>query len=437
MDTAASTPLTGVNEPAPFFIPATTSLQERRLRTLKHGDSFAVFDANGDALAGPGRPEGLYARDTRHLSHFYLMIEGTRPLLLSSTLRDDNATLTCDLTNPDLHDASGALVLEHDLIHIRRSRFLWQETCYERLTVRCFDTVPRRVRLRLAYASDFADLFEVRGTTRPRRGTVHAPKVWADGVTLSYTGLDDVLRTTALSFEPAPAICDPDAAVFDLAIEPGRQHSIFIAIQCGSVGTRPAKARRGFVVGARDAHRALRLSCSGAVSISTSNMLFDEALRRSRSDLYMLITQTEHGPYPYAGIPWFSTVFGRDALITALQTLWLDPSIARGVLRYLAANQATMTDAAADAEPGKILHEVRQGEMARARRGAVPPLLRQRRFDALVRDAGRRLSRAHRRRSHPRAAAAQHRGGAALDGSRKAIATAMASSNMAAGRTAG
>jgi glycogen debranching enzyme len=370
MDTAASPPLTGVNEPAPFFIPATTSLQERRLRTLKHGDSFAVFDANGDALAGTGRPEGLYARDTRHLSHFYLTIEGTRPLLLSSTLRDDNATLTCDLTNPDLHDASGALVLEHDLIHIRRSRFLWQETCYERLTVRCFDTVPRRVRLRLAYASDFADLFEVRGTTRPRRGTVHAPKAWGDGVTLSYTGLDDVLRTTTLSFEPAPATCDPDAAVFDLAMEPRRQHSIFIAIQCGSAGARPGKARRGFVVGARDAHRALRLSCSGAVSISTSNMLFDEALRRSRSDLYMLITQTEHGPYPYAGIPWFSTVFGRDALITALQTLWLDPSIACGVLRYLAANQATTTDAAADAEPGKILHEVRQGEMAQL--GEVP-----------------------------------------------------------------
>jgi glycogen debranching enzyme len=368
-------PLTGSAEPAPepspFFVAAITSLQERRPRTLKHGDCFAVFDPTGDAVAGPDSPEGLYVRDTRYLSTFLLTIEGKRPLLLSSTLRDDNATLTCDLTNPDLHDGAGAVILEHDLIHIRRSRYLWKESCFERLTVRSFDTEPRRVRLRLAYGSDFADLFEVRGTVRERRGSIHAPQTWDNGVSLSYTGLDGALRTTTLSFEPAPSICDPKAAVFDLVLEPCLQQSIFIVIQSGSATARPAQgARRSVVVGARDAHRALRASSSGAASISTSNMLFDEAMRRSRSDLYMLITETPQGPYPYAGIPWFSTVFGRDALITALQTLWLDPSIARGVLGYLAANQATAIDPAADAEPGKILHEVRHGEMAEL--GEVP-----------------------------------------------------------------
>src|SRR3954451_6414684 len=107
---------------AQFYIPATASLQERRPRTLKHGDAFAVFDHNGDALSGPGSPEGFFHRDTRHLSHLYLTIEGARPMLLSSTLRDDddNATLTCDLTNPDIYDGSGRLALRHDLIHIRR-----------------------------------------------------------------------------------------------------------------------------------------------------------------------------------------------------------------------------------------------------------------------------------------------------------------------------
>jgi glycogen debranching enzyme len=363
------------SELAQFFIPASISLQERRPRTLKYGDAFAVFDPNGDALAGPGSPEGFYAYDTRYLSHFYLTLEGTRPMLLSSTLRDDNATLTCDLTNPDLRDAGGTIILEHDLIHIRRSRFLWKDGCYERLLLRCFDTQPQRVRLRLAYASDFADLFEVRGTTRVRRGTIHPPKSWSDGVTLSYTGLDGVLRTTSLSFDPAPAACGPEAAVFDLTVEPGHPQPVFIAIRCGSAsgGTGAGTgsgARRAFIVGARDARRALRAASAQAVSISTSNTLFNEALRRSRSDLYMLVTETDQGPYPYAGIPWFSTVFGRDALITALQTLWLDPSIARGVLGYLAANQATKTDPAADAEPGKILHEVRQGEMAEL--GEVP-----------------------------------------------------------------
>jgi outer membrane autotransporter protein len=119
----------GTSPLAQFFIPATTSLQERRPRTLKHGDTFAVFDHNGDALSGPGSPEGLFHRDTRHLSHLYLTIAGTRPMLLSSTLRDDNATLTCDLTNPDIYDSNGRLSLPHDLVHIRRSRLLWNATC--------------------------------------------------------------------------------------------------------------------------------------------------------------------------------------------------------------------------------------------------------------------------------------------------------------------
>ena len=167
-----------------FFIPAATSLQERRTRTLKHGDSFGVFDPNGDSVAGPGSPEGLYHRDTRHLSHFLITIDGQRPMLLSSTLRDDNAMLTCDLTNPDLYDATGGLVLEHDLVHLRRMRFLWQAACHERLAVRHFGSAPQRLRLGLSFAADFADLFEVRGTRRERHGLRHAGTVSGDAVTL-------------------------------------------------------------------------------------------------------------------------------------------------------------------------------------------------------------------------------------------------------------
>ena len=134
--------------PAQFSIPAVASLQEQRSRTLKHGDTFAVFDLHGDALSGPGSPEGLFHRDTRYLSRLYLTVQGQRPLLLSSTLGDDNAMLICDLTNPDLFDPEGALVLEHDLLHVRRSRFLWNGACYERVAVRNFHDRPQRVRSR-------------------------------------------------------------------------------------------------------------------------------------------------------------------------------------------------------------------------------------------------------------------------------------------------
>ncbi|CDZ49710.1 amylo-alpha-1,6-glucosidase [Neorhizobium galegae] len=355
---------------AQFFIPAAASLQERRPRTLKHGDTFAVFDHNGDALSGPGSPEGLFHRDTRYLSHLYLSINGKRPMLLSATLRDDNATLTCDLTNPDLFDGKRRLILEHDLIHLRRSRFLWKANCYERLTVKNYDERPQHIRIEIAFAADFADLFEVRGTVRARKGR-HLPAVIEQrSILLSYIGLDSKKRLTRLSFDPQPDRLGSDLVVYDLDLAPHESRSLFIEIGCDQAAQTDRAGYRSFFFALRDARRALRSSSSRAASIVTSNDIFNEAARRSVSDLYMLMTDKPEGPYPYAGIPWFSTVFGRDALITALQTLWLDPEIARGVLGHLAANQATEVDPASDAEPGKILHEVRYGEMAEL--GEVP-----------------------------------------------------------------
>lgn len=365
----ASEPAGGHAPMAQFFIPATASLQERRPRTLKHGDTFAVFDHNGDALSGPGSPEGVFHRDTRYLSHLHLTINGKRPMLLSSTLRDDNATLTCDLTNPDLFDEKGKLTLEHDLIHMRRTRFLWNAGCYERLAVRNYDERRQQVRIEISFEADFADLFEVRGTVRARRGR-HLPSVMEqDRVLLSYIGLDDLKRVTQLSFDPRPDELGSDHVIYDLDLAPHETRSLFIQICCDQDKDRPL-GYQSFFLGLRDARRALRSSSSRAASIVTSNEIFNEVARRSVSDLYMLTTDKPEGPYPYAGIPWFSTVFGRDALITALETLWLDPHIARGVLGHLAANQATEVDPAADAEPGKILHEVRYGEMAEL--GEVP-----------------------------------------------------------------
>ncbi len=349
---------------APIIVAASRSLRENRPRTLKHGDIFGVFDQHGDTISGVGGSDGLYYRDTRHLSHFYLTFRGWRPILLSSVLRDDNAALTVDLTNPDLFDAGGRLVMAHDLIHLRRSRFLWDDTCYERLAVRNYDDTPRHVRIELAFAADFADLFEVRGARRLHRGSSHPAALCTGGVTLSYTGLDGHTRTTQLCFDPPPTSLTADEAVFELELAPQKTHLLYIEVCCAGARQDRRSPRRAFPTALRAARRSLQALSATAATVTTSNEIFNEAAGRSMSDLYMLNTQTPYGSYPYAGIPWFSTFFGRDALITALETLWLDPGIARGVLRYLAANQATALDAAADAEPGKILHESRQGEMA-------------------------------------------------------------------------
>ncbi|MGC4251504.1 MAG: amylo-alpha-1,6-glucosidase [Sphingobium sp.] len=352
-----------------FFIPATASLHERRPRTLKHGDSFAVFDHSGDAISGPGSPEGLYHRDTRHLSHLFLTVNGQRPILLSSGLRDDNTMLTCDLANPDFIGADGAVEVEHDLIHLRRSRFLWKSAVYERITIRNFDKQARSMTVGIGFDADFRDLFEIRGTVRLRRGTMLEPEIQADTVCLRYRGRDERDRVTQIEFDPVPQSLTANEALFDIALSPEERCTIFMRIGCIAEQADEELPKR-FLKSLREAMQGSRQALTRGASIRSSNQLFNEVTRRAVADIAMLSTETEYGPYPYAGIPWFSTIFGRDAIITAMQTLWLDPAISRGVLGYLAAHQATGFDPAADAEPGKILHEVRHGEMAEL--GEVP-----------------------------------------------------------------
>jgi glycogen debranching enzyme len=369
MTAAEPAELPPASPPVQFYIPATSSLQERGPRTLKHGDTFGVFDHSGDIVPGEGSPEGLYHQDTRHLSGLQLLINDRRPLLLSSTVQDNNAVLSTDLTNPDFFDAEGRLQPPRDTIHIVRAKFIWEARVYERVAVRNFDARACPIRLSLFFQADFADLFEVRGHRRERRGRTTTAVPDGQTVAITHHGLAGDLYRTTLHFAPPPTRLEPGRAVFDLVLQPYERISLFFAIDCG--GAEPARPRADrFFVGLRAARRALRRSTARASSVATSNEIFNEMLRRSIADLYMLVTDTPQGPYPYAGIPWFCTAFGRDGIITAMQLLWVDPAIARGVLKFLAATQATEERPETDAEPGKILHETRQGEMARL--GEVP-----------------------------------------------------------------
>jgi glycogen debranching enzyme len=352
--------------PAPqFAIAVTDTLQQRRTRTLKHGDTFAVFDHRGDIGGEPGNPEGLYHRDTRMLSQFQLLLEETRPLLLSSMTQDDNAVFIADLSNPDLL-VEGKIALRRENLHLNRIKFVWNGACYERLSVRNFGDRPIHLRLMYRFASDFADLFEVRGEHRAARGEAHLALESDHAVLLKYLGLDKVERVMQVAFFPTPNALTTARAGYELALKPRATRRIFV--RCGvPAGADDDWNGRLFYRRMRAARQALCASSTRAASIDSSNTVFNEVIRRSISDLYMLITDTPQGPYPYAGIPWFSTPFGRDALITAFMTLWLDPSIAKGVLAFLASTQAVAIEPERDAEPGKILHEMRFGEMANLR----------------------------------------------------------------------
>jgi glycogen debranching enzyme len=353
------------SEASRFYIESSAQLQERRPRALKQGHTFAVFDPRGDIIPAEGSPEGVYHRDTRYLSRLELRLNDAPLLLLSSNVQEDNIVLTVDLTNPDL-SAGGRIALRGELIHVNRRKYIWQNCCYERLLVHNFDLVTHDLTLSIDFAADFADLFEVRGEERARRGRLSIERRSNATVEMQYFGLDGVERVTRLTFEPAPTRLDQTGARFALSLAPGEARRSVLQIACEDRGAEAGLGRR-FYSALRTARRAMRVSSGRAASLEGSNTQFNELARRSVADLYMLVTETEHGPYPFAGIPWFSTVFGRDGIITALFALWVDPAIAKGVLNFLAATQATEIDAERDAEPGKILHEMRDGEMARLR----------------------------------------------------------------------
>ncbi len=350
---------------APFYIPATGSATRPRY-VLKHDDTFVVLDSYGDIGASAGGPDGLFHCDTRFLSHLEFLLNGTQPLPLGSNVRDDNTLLSIDLTNPDTY-YENRLVLPKDTLHVVRTIFLLRDAAYQRFVIRNYGERPVDLRLTLLFDSDFADLFEVRGLRRQRRGAISRQVARPSSTRLIYEGLDGKQRQTSLVLDPPPAEITELTAGYRLTLASMEAAPIYLAIGCGIPNPpktiAPLRAMRAI-------HRNRRAVSRRVCTVETSNDVFNEVLCRSMSDLYMLISNTPQGRYPYAGIPWYSTTFGRDGLITAMQMLWLDPRVAHGVLRRLAAYQAKTNDAASDAQPGKILHEMRSGEMAAL--GEVP-----------------------------------------------------------------
>jgi glycogen debranching enzyme len=329
-------------------------------RVLKRGDTFAVFDEYGD-VPDPATEEGLYYRGTRHLSRLEIRLAGQRPLLLSSNISDDNVLFVADCTNVDLRRGE-RIELPHGEIHLFRSRVLGTRSSIDKLRICSHSARIIELPLSIRFDADFADVFEVRGTQRARRGTRLPDRVVPDGCLLTYVGLDDVERRTRISWTRRPENLESGLAVFLIRVAPHETVTFEVEVGCEQHDETPVHQDYEQAVAsarARSAHWK-----SGLSTVRTSNDSFNRWVRRSSADLEMMTTLTPHGPYPYAGIPWFSTPFGRDGLLTAFELLWADPALARGVLSFLASTQASVRVDTRDAAPGKILHEMRHGEMA-------------------------------------------------------------------------
>lgn len=344
-----------------WYILAGSSRADGRRQVLKHNDTFGLYDRFGDVQPIGASGAGLYHEGTRFLSLYELTINGKRPFLLNSSVKQDNTLLTVDLTPPEQRKESEAAIPE-GRIHLFRSKLLWHGVQYEHLRVSNYASRSAQVRLLLAYGADYTDIFEARGAHREHRGVLLEPVCEPQRVELGYRGLDGALRRTAIIFSILPERLTPNEAEFSLTLASRDHTDFYITVACANGGDWPALLSYEESLRRQGAH--YRAATQAAAAVTTSNTQFNDWLDRSAADLRMLVTDTPHGPYPYAGVPWFSTAFGRDGIITALQTLWIDPGLARGVLAYLAATQATAVDDSREAQPGKILHETRSGEMA-------------------------------------------------------------------------
>ena len=327
-----------------------------RLFVLKEGDSFVVADGFGNIV---GLDDGLFRNDTRVLSCFRLALAGEPPSLLSAAVSEDNVFFTSHMTNQPLPPLGGASTPE-GVIHIARSRFLWGKHLLERLAFVNYGSTASVLPLSLEFAADYRDMFEVRGEERPERGQLLGPELDGRSVLWRSEGLDGVLRTTGITFSIVPELLTGNRAEFVVDLPPGTETELYmeIAALCPHVPSREA-----FRFAAARARVAMRRRRRRGGRLRTSGRIFNEWIDKSGADLALLTSDLDTGPYPYAGIPWFSTPFGRDAIITAMQTLWLDPGLARGVLSFLAKHQAQEVSAFRDAAPGKIMHEIRKGEM--------------------------------------------------------------------------
>ncbi len=345
-----------------WYILATASPTDERRRVLKHNEVFAMFDRFGDIESIGLGEEGIYLGDTCFLSHQELLIDGRRPMYLNSTVKDDNGLFIIELMNPDLYP-EGKNHIPKGVLHIFRAKLLWENACYEHVRVVNFGLEPVEATLSMDFGADYKDIFEVRGFDRAQRGEYLQPRAGERELLLGYKGRDNVVRRTRITCEPTPDKLTDRRVDFKIALEPKAETHIYVTIGCES-GEHARRSSTDYFAAFTRVTEAVSACLAERGKISSSDPLFNNWVDRSSADLVMLTTSQKEGDYPYAGLPWYSTTFGRDGIITAREYLWIDPGMARGVLGFLAATQATEHDPERDAEPGKILHEARNGELA-------------------------------------------------------------------------
>ena len=337
-------------------------MSETRRRRLVSMENELLLYTDEEGLIPPvaGSPLGLYFRDTRFLSRLEMTVGGRPPVLLSSTA-ERNYVSSAEFTNLAIKGARGEAIPQTS-VHLRRTRLV-SDRVYELLRVKNYHHAPVEVDLELTFDADFRDMFEVRGTRRHKRGTRLAPKAGGDTLTLAYYGLDEVLRKTVVRFEQAPARLEGGRARFRLSLAPRERKVVRFSIEV-VVPDAPPVSGGDFTERLTDMRRDYERWFAGAAGIFTDDEQTTSVLRRGQADLRMMLTDTPYGRIFDAAVPWFVAPFGRDSIIACLETLMLDTRPAVDCVQFLTRLQGRTDNAFREEEPGKIMHELRRGELA-------------------------------------------------------------------------
>jgi glycogen debranching enzyme len=350
--------------------PAIPTEAREELLVVKDGELFLCARTDGDVAAAEVCGEGLYSHDTRYLSEIRFEIGDARPVALSYAAVDDRAIV--DSTNPALRRGASSPVPQQSL-SISRELMIASGRLYYLVRLLNFLREAVTTSVSLTLAADFADIFEIRGgPRRETRGHALAPKRIERGIVLAYVGEDDAFREVVIEFDPPPAQVelrqDHVVAQWETTLDHGTPAVVLMTAEPSIGGGR--RPRRRVETAAAELAQVESEWESRCTRTASDNLLFDGLLAKSRGDLRALVMPAPGGRIVSAGIPWYVAPFGRDALVASGEALVLNPDLARDALRVLARLQASEDDPWRDAEPGKIMHELRVGELAGV--GLVP-----------------------------------------------------------------
>jgi glycogen debranching enzyme len=331
-------------------------------RVIKENDLFLLTDTNGNMVENHPYGLGLYTKDTRFLSKFQLKINGEEPILLASDAAE-NYMAKILLTNPHM-EKDGQIILWRESVEIERSRFIYDDVLYESIKVKNYFPKVIQFNLSLHFDVDFTDMFIVRGFQTGEIGKRTGQTISAKTIKFHYEGSDSINRATVITWDKDEKLADKNGNVFfDFELAHLQEDTVTFMIQ-PKIGVEQTKSSLGLNKAIEELKQSYQIWESTTTKVKTDYEPLQRLIDRGISDLRVLLTDIGHGKFPVAGLPWFGVPFGRDSLIAALQMLPFNSEVAKGTLLTMASQQGTKVDPWRDEQPGKIMHEIRYGELA-------------------------------------------------------------------------